>query len=590
MPVPRAAEPGQDLICGAVTVPLRHDQPDGPSIQLAVAVFGALDDRPAADPVVLLRGGPGESTLTVFSPVAASSIGATIRAHRDLVLIELRGTYYSTLSLSCPEWDAFMDHRLAALGSLDGETSDEIAAMQECRDRLVASGIELDAFNLLTTAATLVAQHLMAMPDHHLRSVVLDSPLPVSDQPYLDFVRGADHGLLGRLQVCREDAGCFDAFGDLRGKFQEAIDSLNARSAEVTVRDPHTGVRTSIVLTGDRLAELVYNLLSDTETIPVLPIVLQTISERDFSLVPTFAPALFHPPGFSRGLQYSALCPHEFNAPAGDIATSGDLGTFGVVVAATWPQRLHAGCAMWQVPSTNETDLPVTAAVPTLVVSGEFDILPASYGPTIADALPNGIAITVPAAAHTPSGAHDCAVQVVVRFLDEPNDLPETTCFSDTDVRFITEPFAKRILLSEPPLGRLAVVVLSVLVLTSLPIAWAVPRFRTRAKAGAPTGVRCAWPALVSASVLCIVFTATFFATNPLDLMYGFPLGFRLAMLLPVLSVPVAAASAVIMVAAWRAGIWGQWVRGYYSVATVSLSVFIWQLNWWHLLGLRPTG
>ena len=64
--------------------------------------------------------------------------------------------------------------------------------------------------------------------------------------------------MLGRLQACHEDAHCFDAFGDLRGRFLDAIDSLNARPAEVTARDH---------------------------------------PERDFSLVPTFSRALFHPLG-----------------------------------------------------------------------------------------------------------------------------------------------------------------------------------------------------------------------------------------------------------------------------------------------------
>ena len=52
-PLGRVAE------CGYLTVPEQHGNPDGPTIRLHVAIFLSTSRRPAADPVVLLTGGPG---------------------------------------------------------------------------------------------------------------------------------------------------------------------------------------------------------------------------------------------------------------------------------------------------------------------------------------------------------------------------------------------------------------------------------------------------------------------------------------------------------------------------------------------------
>ena len=89
--------------CGYVTVPLRHADPDGPTIRLAVVVLPAVDADPAADPLFMAQGGPGASTIDTFAEYLATDNDLRPTTNRDIVLWDQRGTLYSSPFLHCPE-------------------------------------------------------------------------------------------------------------------------------------------------------------------------------------------------------------------------------------------------------------------------------------------------------------------------------------------------------------------------------------------------------------------------------------------------------------------------------------------------------
>jgi hypothetical protein len=49
------------VTCGTLTVPERHQRPDGRQVRLAVARLAARTPKPARDPLLILVGGPGDS-------------------------------------------------------------------------------------------------------------------------------------------------------------------------------------------------------------------------------------------------------------------------------------------------------------------------------------------------------------------------------------------------------------------------------------------------------------------------------------------------------------------------------------------------
>jgi hypothetical protein len=130
--------------CGYVTVPEQHAQSQGRTIQLAVVRTRSTSKAPAADPLFVEQGGPGDSTIGIIADWALPTLPelqAVLRS-RDLVFVEERGTRYSRPFLACPEYDA----RNIAVAKGEMAYTDP-SWFKTCQERFKAQGINLNAFN-----------------------------------------------------------------------------------------------------------------------------------------------------------------------------------------------------------------------------------------------------------------------------------------------------------------------------------------------------------------------------------------------------------------------------------------------------------
>jgi pimeloyl-ACP methyl ester carboxylesterase len=187
-----------DARCGFLVVPENRARPNGRTIRLTVGIVPAVSKTPARDPVVYLAGGPGGYPLGE----AQSLIAAHFNRDRELILISQRGTLYAppNPAPTCPEIDRAFQ---AALGlPLDGSqaTRLNVAATRVCYQRLVATGVDLGAYNTTENAADVAdlrvalgirewnvfgvsygsnpAMTLMRQHPQGIRSVTLDSVQP----------------------------------------------------------------------------------------------------------------------------------------------------------------------------------------------------------------------------------------------------------------------------------------------------------------------------------------------------------------------------------------------------------------------------
>ncbi len=87
---------GVDVICGKVSVPLVHAEPQGKRIRLAVAVVKARSPSPLPEPIVWLEGGPGGHALERLS-----YLPKFFYANRDLIVFDQRGAGHSVPALEC---------------------------------------------------------------------------------------------------------------------------------------------------------------------------------------------------------------------------------------------------------------------------------------------------------------------------------------------------------------------------------------------------------------------------------------------------------------------------------------------------------
>lgn len=133
--IPEDETEGETLDCGyLVTYEDHFSEEDDAQVEIAFAILYSIEE-PAPDPVIYLEGEPGGSALTNADEWAESDV----RLNNYLILLDQRGTGYSSPSLNCIEVE-------------NDEGDDALVAEQACFDRFIEEGINLNAYNSAQSA------------------------------------------------------------------------------------------------------------------------------------------------------------------------------------------------------------------------------------------------------------------------------------------------------------------------------------------------------------------------------------------------------------------------------------------------------
>ena len=136
-------------------------------------------------------GGPSAAAI---DPGIIFVLTSLFGANRDMIFVDARGTGLSQPRLGCPEFDALA---VAAFPNAPSRAA-YLASVRQCRDRLRADGVDLDAYDSAANAEDLdelrvalgydrwnvlgisngglATLTLMRLHPEGIRSVVLDSP------------------------------------------------------------------------------------------------------------------------------------------------------------------------------------------------------------------------------------------------------------------------------------------------------------------------------------------------------------------------------------------------------------------------------
>jgi CubicO group peptidase (beta-lactamase class C family) len=108
-------------------------------------------------------------------------------------------------------------------------------------------------------------------------------------------------------------------------------------------------------------------------------------------------------------------------------------------------------------------------------------------------------------------------------------------------------------------------------------------------RAGSPSARRARRLAALTGLVLLVFLglVAATVASSMDDLMYGFPPIFRVALVGPLLAIPLTLAVLVCAFVVWREKLWTRWGRVRYSVIALSFAAFLWTLGFVNLIGYR---
>ena len=442
--LPLLATEGEDIECGYLVVPEQHRDPTGPTIKLAVAIIKSSSPTPAPDPLVMAQGGPGGSTIE-FAQLLVSS---PLRSQRDIILFDQRGTLYSEPNLMCSEYITLTEDTIEQDITLEEGFKLSEAATVACRDRLVEAGINLAAYNSLENAAdvdalrqalgydqinlygisygTLLALHVMRDYPTGLRSVILDAVVPTQTNFIVEVPHTMDRAYTELFQACETDPICQEDYLNLEQRFFDLVAHLNEQPGSVRVTDPETGNHYEAVFNGDALTGLFFQLMYQTDFIPVLPKLVADIEANDFTIVANIWPLLLFDRTFSLGMYQSVICAEDADFRVEDLSLAGVRAEL-IANLEIENQALLNTCQLWDVPELGPAlDEPVISDIPTLLLSGHFDpITPPAFAELAAQGLSTSYQFTFPRNGHgaaIPGGA--CVNQIMTAFLNKPAGSP----------------------------------------------------------------------------------------------------------------------------------------------------------------------
>lgn len=415
--------------CGQLSVPLDYSDPDGGAITLAVARVPSLTATPAADPLLLINGGPGGSGIDLYLQARAAFEPA--RRDREIVLIDQRGTGRSRAGLDCDAPDDL---------ELETATPDELgSAVADCLEQFgsdprrfttsvavrdleqLRAALGIERWNIYGVSyGTRVAQHYLRHYPEHTRAVVLDGAVPADLALGPDVAPNAQAALEHVFARCAADPACDERFGRLDEKFAALRARFAAGPIRVEFADPRTGAPTLLELGAERFEAVVRLMSYAAPTIALLPLVIDETFVGHYEPLAAQASLVVDSLGesLSFAMHNSVVCAEDVPFFPADPTPDPGASYLGDSVVA----GLEAICARWpRGPLDPDFKRPLASDRPVLLLSGQYDpVTPPGYAERIVAAgLTNARTLVAPGQGHGVA-AVGCVPRIVRDFLERP--------------------------------------------------------------------------------------------------------------------------------------------------------------------------
>lgn len=412
--------------CAWLSVPEDREQPTGKQVRLHVAVIPALRLEPAADPLFVLSGGPGQAASDFYISIAPAL--ARVRRDRDIVVVDQRGTGRSNrLDCALPEQSdvTFADTEKlqqgvrACLASLPGDpryytTSVAVRDLDEVRAALGYHRINLYGVSY----GTRVAQHYMRRYPQRVRAAVLDGVVPPELALGPDIALDAQAAIDAAFARCRFDVQCDRAFPNIASSFAALRSSLKAKPVALSIPDPLSAEPTDTQLGVQELSAAVRLLSYSDETLSTLPLLIHEAQvgqpqalAAQYLMIKRSLDAQF-----AYGMHFAVVCSED--APRWPEQNLSQAALTQTYIGETFMSGMRTVCSQWpRGPVDPDFSELLSSATPTLILSGGNDpVTPARYGDQIFRGLSKAKHLVLDGQGHGQIGV-GCIPRLVAEFI-----------------------------------------------------------------------------------------------------------------------------------------------------------------------------
>ncbi len=421
--------------CGWVPVDESLDSPQTRTLELRVVVVPATGPT-SGPPLFFVPGGPGEPATP--SPFALLGWMAPLRAGRDLVFVDPRGTGESS-RLDCPpSADPLSGAALWSVGevracvkALSGQadltryTTESLARdLDTVRRALGFPQIDLLAFS----GGTRVAMELMRRHPEGVRQAILISVVPFDMGMPSSFAPDMEAALDHLVDDCASDAACAGAYPDLRADLDAVFAQLRRRPVKVALPEVAPG-RTLAVRYGpaaDAVRSRLYSISGSAD----LPRMIHRAAQGDFvPLATAIAERTRSVAYISTPVYLSSTCAEDLSWI--DLRAARRLAR-GTVLATSRLDAQSAACAIWpRRPVAPDFRVPLETDIPVLAISGNLDpVTPPRWADHALVDMTRAWHLVVPIGSH--SERSPCVVGILRQFLERGTvDGVDTGCLAE---------------------------------------------------------------------------------------------------------------------------------------------------------------
>jgi pimeloyl-ACP methyl ester carboxylesterase len=277
-------------------------------------------------------------------------------------------------------------------------------------------------------ALTLLRDH----PDG-IRSVVLDSAVPIQVNLTEQFAPNIQRALDLLFERCAADKGCEDKYPDLENSYYALVDQLNREPLSIAYAEE------TFQVSGDLLASLTIRALHDADAIVQLPKQISELTEGNTYWLPQQIGDLLYYWEISEGMRHSSICSEEIPFNSAEV-TAGSSGSIHPALVEAVQSYDFDVCELWQVVPAGEIETQaVSSDVPTLILSGDYDpVTPPVFGNMVAESLTNSYHFVFPGLSHGVVRSRRCGMEIMEAFLDAPDLIPDSSCIDTLKVGFLT--------------------------------------------------------------------------------------------------------------------------------------------------------